>query len=218
MKTALVFGATGQTGEQLTDLLLTDDRYSSIKIFVRKTTNRKHDKLVEVINPLTDIISIQNEIAGNDIYCCLGTTIKNAGSQEAFKKVDYDLPLAIAKAAKVNNVETMVTMSSVGADANSGNFYSKTKGEVEQDITKVDIAHTIFVRPSLLLGSRKEFRLGERMGKAVFSLINPLFMGNLKRYKGIHSNTVAKAMIHLANDSNTGVRHIENEELLEIGK
>jgi uncharacterized protein YbjT (DUF2867 family) len=218
MKTALVFGATGQTGEHLTDLLLVDDRYTTVKLFVRKSTGKQHSKLVEIVNDLSDVSKIQNEIAGNDLFCCLGTTIKKAGSQEAFKKVDYYLPLAIAKAAKTNSVETMITMSSVGANAKSGNFYSKTKGEVEQDIAKVGIASTIFVRPSILLGKRKEFRLGERIGKAVFSLINPLFIGKLKRYKGIHSETVAKAMIHLANDTKTGTRHIENEELLEVGK
>lgn len=217
MKTALVFGATGQTGEQLTDLLLLDDRYSKVKLFVRKSTNRKHNKLVEVVNDLNDISLIKDEITGDDLFCCLGTTIKKAGSQEAFKKVDYYLPLSIAKAAKENAVTSMITISALGANAKSSNFYTKTKGEVEQDIAAIGIAHTAFVRPSLLLGSRKEFRLGERIGKAVFSLINPLFIGKLKRYKAIHSKTVAKAMVHIANDGKTGTRHIENEELLEIG-
>lgn len=218
MKTALVFGATGQTGEHLTDLLLADDRYTKVKLFVRKSTGKQHDKLVEVVNDLSDISKIQNEILGNDVFCCLGTTIKKAGSQEAFKKVDYYLPLSIAQAAKANGIETMVTISSVRANAESSNFYSKTKGEVEQDIAEIAITNTIFVRPSLLLGVRKEFRLGERIGKAVFGFLNPLFVGKLKHYKAIHSETVAKAMIDLANDGKTGTRYIENEELLEIEK
>ncbi len=218
MKTALVFGATGQTGELLTDLLLLDDRYNKVKLFVRKSTNRKHSKLVEIVNDLNDINLIKDEIIGDEVFCCLGTTIKKAGSQEAFKKVDYYLPLSIAKAAKENSVGTMVTISAVGANAKSNNFYTKTKGEVEQDIAAVGIPNTVFVRPSLLLGSRKEFRLGERIGKAVFSLINPLFVGKLKRYKAIHSETVAKAMIYLANNGEKGTRFIENEKLLEIGK
>lgn len=218
MKTALVFGATGQTGKELTDLLLEDNRYTTVKLFVRKSTGRKHNKLVEVVNALNDITMIQNDIQGDDVFCCLGTTIKKAGSQEAFKKVDYYLPLEIAKAAKANGIETMVTMSAVGANAKSKNFYIHTKGEVENAIAEVGMANTAFVRPSLLLGKRSEFRLGERISKSLFSLINPLFVGKLKRYKGIHSQTVAKAMIHLANDGVLGIRHIENEDLFAIGK
>ncbi len=218
MKTALVFGATGQTGEQLTRLLLDDDRYTTVTLFVRKTTGKVHSKLVEVVTPLTDISTIQNKIMGNHVFCCLGTTIKKSGSQEAFKKVDYHLPIAIAKAAKANEIETMVTITAIGANAKSSNFYTKTKGEVEQDIADTKITNTVFLRPSLLLGTRKEFRLGERISKAVISLLNPLFIGKLKHYKGIHSQTVAKAMVQLANDDVKGTRYIENEELFEIGK
>lgn len=218
MKTALVFGATGQTGEQLTDLLLNDGSYTAVKLFVRKPTGKQHAKLQEVVNPLTDINSIQNEIINGDVFCCIGTTIAKAGSQAAFTKVDYELPLAIAKAAAANGIVTMVTITALGANAKSNNFYLRTKGEVEHDIAQQGIANTVFVRPSLLLGDRKEFRLGERISKSIVALINPLFIGKLKHYKAIHSRTVAQAMVNLANDGKTGIRYIENEDLFEIGK
>lgn len=218
MKTALVFGATGQTGELLTDLLLADVRYENILLFVRKPKGKVHPKLKEIHNPLTNITEIAPQITGGDVFCCLGTTIAKAGSQTAFKQVDYDLPVAIANAAAANGVKTMVTITAVGSDAQSRNFYLRTKGEAERDIAKAGIENTVFVRPSMLLGARKEFRLGEMMGKALVYLINPLMVGGLKHYKGIHSQTVAKAMIALANDGQKGIRYIENEVLFEIGK
>lgn len=218
MKTALVFGATGQTGDLLTDLLLEDIRYESVVVFVRKPTGKAHVKLKEVVNPLTDIATLAPQITEGDVFCCLGTTIAKAGSQAVFKQVDYDLPVAIAKTAATNGIKTMVTITAVGSDAKSRNFYLQTKGEAECDIAQAGIKNTVFVRPSMLLGDRKEFRLGEMIGKALVYLINPLMVGGLKHYKGIQSKTVAKAMIALANDGQKGIRYIENEVLFEIGK
>lgn len=218
MKTALVFGATGQTGALLTDYLLAHPDYETVKIIVRTSTGKKHPKLKELVNPLSNPEFIQNEIRGDVLFCCLGTTIRKAGSQEAFKQVDYELPVSLAKIAKRNNIPCMVTISSVGATANSSNFYIRTKGQMEQDIAALGIEKSVFVRPSLLLGKRKETRFGELIGKWIMTLVNPLFIGKLKRYKAIPSATVAKAMIQLAGDDEKGVKFVENDELFVIGK
>lgn len=179
MKTALVFGATGQTGELLTHLLLQDDRYTTVKLFVRKATGKQHPKLIEVVNPLKHVQDVLPEIEGHHVFCCIGTTIAKAGSQEVFKQVDYELPVAIAKAASQNGIGTMVTITALGANAQSSNFYLRTKGEAEQAIAQTGIANTVFVRPSLLLGNRKEFR-GRAYKQGRGKHYKPAFYGQTK--------------------------------------
>jgi uncharacterized protein YbjT (DUF2867 family) len=218
MKTAIVFGATGQTGTLLTDYLLNSNEFDIVKIIVRKATGKQHPKLHELVNPLTNPEFIQNEIRGDVLFCCLGTTIRKAGSQENFKRIDYSLPLSLAKIAKRNNIPCMVTISSVGANAQSNNFYIRVKGEMERDIAAQDIERSVFVRPSLLLGKREELRMGEMISKWLMPFFNPLFLGKLKRYKAIQSSTVAKAMVALALTNEVGVRFVENEELFDIGR
>lgn len=218
MKTALVFGATGQTGALLTDELLKNPLYNEVRIFVRKPAGKTHPKLRELVNPLSDPQYLKNEIKGDDLFCCIGTTIKKAGTKENFRQVDYELPVSVARIAKQNGVSSMVTVSALGADAESNNFYLRTKGEMEHAVAGFGIENTVFVRPSLLLGKRGEHRTGELIGKWVMKLLNPLFIGRLKRYKAIHSAVVARAMIKAANDGKTGTRFIENEELLILGK
>lgn len=217
-KTALVFGATGQTGALLTRYLLESDLYAEVIIIVRRATGLNHPKLRELVNPLTNPEFLKNEIRCDHLFCCVGTTIRKAGSQTQFKQVDFDLPVTLAHIAKENGIPCMVTISAVGANAKSNNFYLRTKGEMEQSIISYGLEKTVFVRPSLLLGKREEFRLGEQISKWIVSVINPLFIGPLKRYKAIKASTVAKAMITLANDDSKGVRFVENEELLGLGK
>jgi uncharacterized protein YbjT (DUF2867 family) len=218
MKTAIVFGATGQTGTLLTDYLLNSNEFDIVKIIVRKATGKQHPKLHELVNPLTNPEFIQNEIRGDVLFCCLGTTIRKAGCQENFNRIDYSLPLSLAKIAKRNNIPCMVTISSVGANAQSNNFYIRVKGEMERDIAAQDIERSVFVRPSLLLGKREELRMGEMISKWLMPLFNPLFLGKLKRYKAIQSSTVARAMVALALENEKGVRFVENEELFDIGR
>ena len=217
MKTALVFGATGQTGALLADELLKSPLYNEVRIFVRKPTGKTHPKLRELVNPLKDPEYLKNEIKGDDLFCCIGTTIRKAGTKEIFRQVDYELPVSIARIAKQNGVSSMVTVSALGANAQSKNFYLQVKGEMEHAVAGLGIENTVFVRPSLLLGERREHRTGELIGKWVMKLLNPLFIGRLKRYKAIPSVVVARAMINAANDGKSGTRFIENEELLILG-
>ena len=138
-------------------------------------------------------------ITGDELYCCLGTTIKKAGSKENFRKVDYDMPLQMAKAAFKNGIKSYLLVSSVGANAESSNFYLRTKGEVEHAVKEVGFEKLIILQPSFLLGKRNEFRLGEKIGKIIFRFFELFLFGKLKKYQAVQAENVAKTMIYLAN-------------------
>ena len=216
-KTALVFGATGLVGTELCNLLIYDDHYDCVKVFVRQKMDLQHPKLVQVVNDLKEISGIESEIKGDDLYCCLGTTKKKAGSREAFEKVDLELPLKIAEIARKNQVRKFIVVSSIGAKPTSRNFYLRTKGKMEESILAMDFDNICIVRPSILLGQRKESRFGEEAGKVLVRIFSFLLNGPLKKYKGIHAQTVARAMIRLANTVNHKVV-LESHKLQEMGR
>lgn len=211
MKTAIIIGATGLVGSSLTQLLLEDSRYEKIKILVRKKINLEHSKLEQLIfnfdNPDNSIIK------GDELYCCLGTTIKKAGSQNAFRKVDFDYPTQIAKIAKHNNIQKMAVVSSMGANSKSKIFYNKVKGEMEETLKNISFQSLIIVRPSLLLGKREEFRFGEKVASfimTIFSIFIPA------KYKGIKAHKVASGMIYFMNQENNGIKTIESGVLWRL--
>lgn len=213
-KTALLFGATGLVGHFLLEELLADERYAVVNVFGRRKMGREHPKLQQHLIDFTKPESFAQLLTGDEVFCCLGTTIRTAGSQEAFRQVDFDAPLAIAKAAKANGVKTYVLISSMGANPKSRNFYQRVKGEVEQAIAAKLFDKLVIVRPSMLLGPRKEFRLGERIGKVVMIGLGFLVPA---RYKAIEAQTVARAMVYAANDDALkGV--LLSDKLREIGK
>ncbi len=216
-KTALVFGATGLTGRELTIQLLCDDHYEKIITFVRKSSGLIHPKLIEIIDDLSDPERIADQITGDDLFCCLGTTIKKAGSKKAFKWVNLELPVKIAEIASRNEVKKFLVMSSVGAKSSSNNFYLRTKGLMESRILKQHFLQINILRPSILLGNRVEFRFGEEVGKILMHVLSFLFIGPLKKYKGIQVVKVAKAMIRLANSVNR-MTVVDSEKIHEIGK
>ena len=196
-RTALVFGATGLVGSFIISELLKLEIYNKVLIFSRRMFDLNHEKAEFVIDDLSAPENLKDRIKGDDVYCCLGTTIKKAGSQEAFKKVDLELPVKIAETALMNNVENFAVISSIGADAKSRNFYLRTKGEMEQAVLKLKFEHLIIVRPSLLTGPRKQFRFGEIMAKVFMTVFNPVLLGKLRKYRSIKAQTVARAMIGL---------------------
>ncbi len=216
-KTALVIGATGLVGESLVTQLLEDGDFSVVKIFVRKQLVLNHQKLEQHIIDFNSIEKYADLIKGDVLFCCLGTTIKAAGSKEAFIKVDYTFTHKFAQQAKKNGLEKFILVSSLGADKNSSNFYLKVKGDIETDLARLKFKNLIIVRPSMLLGDRKEFRLGELIGKKIMKALAFIFVGKLKKYKAIESRTVAKAMIVLSKNDLSEVVVFENERLLDIG-
>lgn len=217
-KTALVFGATGLVGSELCQHLLNNDHYTTIKVFVRKPVDfTPSNKLQIIFTDFEHLEKVQSQIVGDDLFCCLGTTIKKAGTQKEFRKVDFELVFKIAQLAQINQVRHFLVISSLGANLHSSNFYLRTKGEMEQALSSIGFPKLSIIRPSILLGNRKEFRFGEILGKVFIHAIGKVMVGKLKKYKGIEARDVAKALIVLAaKDLNHTI--VESDELLELAK
>lgn len=197
-KTAVVFGATGLVGKELVKALLENSLYGKIIIVARKTlplVDRKLEQLL--LDDFSDLANFHNRLKANEYFCCIGTTIKTAGSQEAFRKVDFEIPLQVAKLAQELRIQNLVIISSIGADAKTGNFYLRTKGEMELAVKEAYKGNLKIVRPSLLIGDRQEFRFGERVAVFIMKLSGWLFLGPLKKFRGIKARVVANAMIRV---------------------
>ncbi|MDY0343271.1 MAG: NAD(P)H-binding protein [Lentimicrobium sp.] len=194
---ALVFGATGLTGRFVTEMLSKDTRFSEVVAFVRNKTNF-NERVTQVEFDTDNLPAIYSKIKGDYVFCCLGTTIKQAGSRENFRKVDLYLVEEIAKAARENKVASFTVVSSVGASAESGNFYLRTKGQMEQSIKNAGFDDLHIMRPSMLLGMRPHSRPLEDAGKVLIKVVSPLLIGKLKKYKPVHAAELARFMIETA--------------------
>ena len=217
MKTALLFGASGLVGGHLLNELIEDKYYSKIKIFVRSEP-KISDPKIEIIR--TDFNNLQNhkeDIKGDDCFLCIGTTKQNSPDKNEYRRVELEMPKEIAQIAKSNFVNSFVFVSSGYADPKSSGDYLKFKGEVEEELKKLNFLKLGVMRPSFLLGDRKEKRVGEKIGIFIFKLISPLLLGPLKKMKPIHSEIVARSMIKVANEDlqkNT----FESNEIIELTK
>ena len=177
-KTAILIGSTGLTGSHLMKILLNSDIYDKTICFVRRETKISHPKLVQHIVDFDDVDSYKDYMEGNDMFCCLGTTIKKAGSQEAFKKVDLTYPLQFAKVAAVNGIKQFSIISAIGANPESSNFYLRIKGKCEEELRKLPFQSISIFRPSLLEGNRKEFRFGEKALSFAMKILSIFLIGN----------------------------------------
>ncbi|WP_121665980.1 NAD(P)H-binding protein [Mesonia aquimarina] len=214
-KTAIILGATGLTGNILLKKLLTDNRYKKVKLFSRNSVNLQHEKIEEHLIDLFELENYQDLFNGDEVFCCVGSTQKKTPDNEVYKKVDYGIPLTAAKLAKKNNIQKFVVISALGANAESKFFYNKTKGEMENAVLQQKIEETYILRPSLISGKRKEKRPFEFLWKQVMKLANFLMCGPLKKFRSIHPNYIADAMIFLANNSYSKTI-IESEEIKKI--
>ncbi|MDC0853125.1 NAD(P)H-binding protein [Candidatus Pelagibacter sp.] len=215
MRIALVFGSSGLIGGHLLKQLIKDNNYSKIKLFIRKDPEISDPK-VEVIK--TNFNNLQNhkeDIKGDDCFFCIGTTKQNSPDKNEYRRVELDMPKEIAQIAKLNSVNSFVFVSSGYADPKSSGDYLKFKGEVEEELKKLNFPKLGIMRPSFLLGDRKEKRIGEKIGIFIFKLLSPLFLGPIKKMKPIHSATVAKAMIRTANE-NLEKNIFESNEIAEL--
>ena len=195
MKTALLFGSSGLVGGHLLNQLIKDNKYSKIKLFVR-TDPEISDPKVEVIK--TNFNSLENhkeDIKGDDCFFCIGTTKKNSPDKDDYRKVELDIPKEIAQIAKSNLVNSFIFVSALYANPKSSGDYVKFKGLVEEELKELNFPKLALMRPSFLMGDRKEKRVGEKIGIFVFKLLSPLLLGPLKKMRPIHSETVARAMI-----------------------
>jgi len=213
-KTAVIFGATGLVGNELLRQLIADKRYTGIKVFGRRDPGINDKKLVNRIVDIADVKSWSSEITGDELYICLGTTIKKAGSIAAMEVADRDVPAEIARVGRDNGVKAIAVVSSIGADPGARNYYLRIKGEMETEIAGIGYDRTVIVRPSMLLGKRDEYRFGEEVGKAVMKALRILFIGKMRKYRGIEAIDVAKGMIRLLNTNPKPERIVfESDEL-----
>ena len=200
MKTALLFGSSGLIGGHLLNKLIQNNFYNKIKIFVRAEPEIQDSK-IEIIN--ADFNNLKNhieDIKGDDCFFCIGTTKKNSPDKNEYKRIERDIPVEIAQIAKANSIDSFVYVSSGFADPKNSGAYLRYKGEVEEELKKLNFTKLVIMRPSFLMGNRKEKRFGEKIGIFLFKLLSPLFLGPLKKMKPIHSEIVANAMIKVANE------------------
>ena len=197
MKTALLFGSSGLIGGHLLNILIQNNNYNKIKIFVRSEPEIKDPK-IEIIK--ADFNNLKNhieDIKGDDCFFCIGTTKKNSPDKNEYKRIERDMPVKIAEIAKANSVNSFIYVSSGFADPKNSGAYLRYKGEVEEELQKLNFSKLGIMRPSFLMGNRKEKRFGEKMGIFLFKLLSPLFLGPLKKMKPIRSEKVAQAMINV---------------------
>ncbi len=204
-KIAALFGATGLTGKSLLQQLTKNDDYIKIIVFNRNLQNYNHNKIDEVSLDWNNIERIKNQLIADELFCCIGTTIKKAGSKKAFLHVDFNIPVTLAQIAENNKINKFLILSSLGANPKSKNFYLQTKGKMEEEVLKFNIPKIYFFRPSMLLGKRNEFRAGEEFGKIAMKIFNPLMIGSLRKYKAIPASIVAGAMIKVASANSSKV-------------
>ena len=215
MKTALLFGSSGLVGGHLYNQLIKDTNYSKIKLFVRLVPEISDPK-VEIIN--TDFNNLQNhkaDVIGDDCFVCIGTTKQSSPDKDEYRRVELDIPKEIAKIAKSNLVNSFIFVSALYANPKGLGDYVRFKGLVEEELKILNFPKLGIMRPSFLMGDRKEKRASEKIGIFVFKLLSPLLLGPLKKMKPIHSETVAKAMISVVQND---IQQIifESDEIAQI--
>jgi uncharacterized protein YbjT (DUF2867 family) len=212
-----IAGATGLTGAALLSQLLREPQVDRVVAFVRRPLTVVDPKLAECPADFERLRELNPGFV-DGAYCCLGTTIRTAGSEAAFRQVDHDYVLAFASAAKAHGATHFSLISSVGADAKSRVFYSRVKGETERDLRQIGFESLAIYRPSILLGDRQEARSGERMGIVAMQLASPLMLGPFRKYRPIRVDTVAKAMLRESLKDKRGVTVYESDAIEELGK
>jgi uncharacterized protein YbjT (DUF2867 family) len=214
IKNALIAGATGLIGRELISLLIKTDYYNSIHVLSRRPYLIEHAKIHNHSINFNQLPTLKTDAIIRDVYVCLGTTLKKAGSIENFRKVDLDYVVELANWAKSNRVERFAVVSSIGADISKRNYYLRTKGEMEEELKSRVFDHLVILRPSLLLGKRDETRVAEQFGKFVSIIISPLLFGNLKKYKPVKASDVARNMFISTINADQSVRVIENDQII----
>lgn len=209
MAVAVLAGTTGLVGGHLLDLLLNDERYTRVVALSRKALDRQHPKLQNLVVDFARLEEYAAQLKAEDVFCCLGTTIRQAGSQAAFRKVDFDYPLNLAKVTQEQGAKQYLLVTALGSDKASSIFYNRVKGEVEEAIGQVGFNSYHIFQPSMLLGDRKESRAGEGVGKAVMTALDFLIP---KKYKAIEATKVAKGMLAIAKQNQAGTHiHVSGE-------
>ena len=213
MANILIAGATGLIGSHLVQQLA-PDRVDEVLLLVRRPIAPLHAHHHQWVSDFMPLALPPVSGSADAVICALGSTIKQAGSREAFAEVDFGRVLDLARAAKQAGYRRFVVVSSLGADADSGNFYLATKGRMEAALVALQFDSLTIVQPSLLLGKRSTFRLGERIAQVLFSGLSFVFIGPLRTYRPVHAEDVASVLIRVALDGQLGCRRIPSKQLI----
>lgn len=203
-RTAFIAGATGAVGSHVLAHLLAQPDYNRVATLVRRPLTRHHDKLQVTVGSFDELERHAPLLDVDDVFCCLGTTLRKAGSRQAFERVDHDYVVQLAELAANSHARQFLMISAVGADPESSFFYSRVKGRTEQAVKALPFDAIHILQPSLLLGPRDERRLGESMAKTLMPMLNPLLRGRLAKYRGVQASEVARRMVDWALQGATG--------------
>jgi uncharacterized protein YbjT (DUF2867 family) len=213
--TAVLIGATGLVGKQLLKQLTASENYSSVVVLTRRSTGFKNAKVTEHLVDFDHLADFKDLVRGDHAFCCLGTTMKTAGSKENFRRVDFGYVLEFARLASAAGISGYSLISSLGASKKSMVFYSRVKGEVEAAVSELRFERVNIFRPSLLLGDRGEKRAGEDIAKNTYRLMDALIPA---RYKGIQASVVANGMLNASLCPGKGIFIYPSEKIRQIGK
>lgn len=206
---ALVAGATGLVGQLLVQRLLDSGAYDRIKLLTRRAVPSDDSRVENVISDYSDLVSLGKKLKADDVFCCLGTTLKKAGSRTAFEKVDYQMVVDLAHATHAQGARQFMVVSAAGTAEHSPSFYSRVKARMERDVSAIGFDAVHIVRPALLIGAREERRPAEQISQMLMPLFNPLLVGSLRKYRSARGEDVADALLQLARRETRGV-HIHH--------
>ncbi|NOV04679.1 NAD(P)H-binding protein [Paenibacillus planticolens] len=219
---AVVAGGTGLVGRELIRLLLEDRTYDKVIALVRRDMQaghlRGHEKLVQVITDYNRLDEVLEPVTMEDahVFCTLGTTIKKAGSQEQFRKVDFEYPMKLGEIASRGKAGVFAIVTAMGANPASSIFYNRVKGDVEHGLRSLNLRSLYLLRPSLILGDRDEVRVGEHLGSLISRAISPLMIGGLRTYRPIHASTIAAGLIASAKMGEAGAHIVLSARIAEL--
>ena len=211
-KIAILLGATGLTGSLVLKQLIANESYTTIKLFSRTSCGIQHPKLEEHLVDILDLATVKSKFTADQVFCCIGTTKKKTPEQELYRKIDFGIPDEAAKLCAENGISVFAVVSAIGADPKSNIYYNRTKGKMEEAVQTAGIERTYILRPSFISGDRKEKRFGEKFGIAIFKALKFMLIGQLKKYRVVEANDIAKRMIQLAN-SGEASKIVESDEI-----
>ena len=216
MKTALLFGSSGLIGSNLLDNLINNNNYNKIKIFVRGLPSINNSKVEVIKTDFLDLDTLKENLIGDDCFFCIGTTHKDTPDKNEYRRIEYDLPVHLAKIAKFNSINNFIYVSSIGANPKASSTYLKNKGQAEEELKKIGFSNLSIIQPSFLVGNRKAFRISEALGIPVMKFLSLFFLGGFKKYTPINVEIVVKAMIKIASE-NYNEQTYSSDRLQELG-